>query len=154
MRTIDELLAETPALRGLRTEQLELIAGCAKNRVFAPGEHLMREGEPAADFFVIREGDVALETFVPQRGALTIETLHDGDLVGWSWLVPPYRTMFDARAQARTRTVSFDGLCLRAKCEADHELGYELLSRFTAVIVERLQATRIRLLDLYGYLPG
>jgi CRP/FNR family transcriptional regulator, cyclic AMP receptor protein len=154
MRTIDALLAEIPAFEGLPAEQLELIAGCAGNRVFAAGEQLMREAEPAGDFYVIRSGDVALETYVPQRGALTIETLHDGDLLGWSWLVPPYRTMFDARALGQTRTVSFDGACLRGKCEEDHELGYELLTRFTAVIVERLQATRLRLLDLYGDLPG
>src|SRR5262245_3835216 len=110
----------------------------------------MKEGEPAGDFYVIRSGDVALETFVPQRGALTIETLHDGDLVGWSWLVPPYRTTFDARALDQTRTVSFDGACLRGKCEEDHELGYELMKRFTNVIVGRLQSTRLRLLDVYG----
>jgi len=154
MRTIDALLAEVPAFEGLQPDHLELIAGCAMNRVFAPGEQLMREGERADDFYVIRSGDVALGTYVPQRGALTIETLHDGDLLGWSWLVPPYRTMFDARALAQTRTVSFDGACLRGKCEEDHELGYELLTRFIAVIVERLHATRLRLLDVYGDLPG
>jgi CRP/FNR family transcriptional regulator, cyclic AMP receptor protein len=151
MRTIDALLAEVPALAGLPGRHLELIAGCARNRVFAAGEQLMREGDPADDFFVIRKGDVALETYVPQHGALTIETLHDGDLVGWSWLVPPYRTMFDARAVAETHTVSFDGACLRGKCETDHDLGYELMTRFAAVIVERLQATRLRLLDVYGH---
>jgi CRP-like cAMP-binding protein len=154
MRTIDVLLAEIPALAGLRDEHLELVAGCARNRVFGVNELLMREGDPADDFFVIRSGDVALETYVPQRGALTIETLHDGDLVGWSWLVAPYRTMFDARALAQTHTVSFDGACLRGKCETDHDLGYELMTRFTAVIVDRLQATRLRLLDVYGDLPG
>jgi CRP/FNR family transcriptional regulator, cyclic AMP receptor protein len=154
MRTIDVLLAEVPALSGLPAEHLELIAGCARNRVFAAGEQLMREGERADEFHVIRRGDVALETYVPQRGALTIETLHDGDLLGWSWLVPPYRTVFDARARDRTHTMSFDGACLRGKCEEDHELGYELLSRFAAVIVERLQATRLRLLDVYGDVPG
>jgi CRP/FNR family transcriptional regulator, cyclic AMP receptor protein len=154
MRTIDALLAEVPVLSGLAAEHLELIAGCARNRVFAAGERLMREGERADEFHVIRRGDVALETYVPQRGALTIETLHDGDLLGWSWLVPPYRTVFDARARAGTHTVSFDGACLRGKCEEDHELGYELLTRFAAVIVERLQATRLRLLDVYGDVPG
>jgi CRP-like cAMP-binding protein len=151
MQTIDQLLADVPAFAGLRREHLELIAGCAQNRVFAEGQRLMRESEPADDFFVIRRGDVALETYVPQSGALTIETLHEGDLVGWSWLVPPYRTMFDARALAQTHTVSFDGACLRGKCAQDSELGYELMRRFTAVIVERLQSTRLRLLDVYGH---
>jgi CRP-like cAMP-binding protein len=154
MRTIDALLAEIPSLAGLRDEHLELIAGCARNRVFAAGERLLHEGEPANQFYVIRSGDVALETYVPHHGALTIETLHDGDLLGWSWLVAPYRTMFDARAMGETHAVSFDGACLRGKCEADHDLGYELMARFTAVIVERLQATRLRLLDVYGDVRG
>ena len=151
MRTIDELLADVPALAGLSAAHLQVISGCAQNRVIAAGELLMREGEPANDFYVIRRGGVALETYLPQHGALTIETLHDGDLVGWSWLVPPYRTVFDARAVGETHTVSFDGACLRGKCETDHELGYELMRRFAVVIVERLQATRLRLLDVYGH---
>ena len=151
MRTIDALLTEVPAFEGMAPERLELIAGCAVNRVFENGEQLLREGEPADAFYVIRDGHVALETYVPQRGAVTIETLHDGDLVGWSWLVSPHRTVFDARAAGTVHTVAFDGRCLRGKCEADPALGYDLLKRFVAVIVDRLQATRLQLLDVYGH---
>jgi CRP/FNR family transcriptional regulator, cyclic AMP receptor protein len=151
MRTIDALLTEVPAFEGMAPERLELIAGCAVNRVFETGEYLLREGEAAASFYVIRQGHVALETYVPQRGALTLETLGDGDLVGWSWLVSPHRTVFDARASGQVHTIAFDGLCLRAKCEEDPALGYDLLERFVAVIVERLQATRLQLLDVYGH---
>jgi CRP/FNR family transcriptional regulator, cyclic AMP receptor protein len=154
MQTIDELLDEIDVFRGLPDEDLDLIAGCALIRVFADGELLLCEGEPANEFFAIRHGTVALETFVPQRGAVTIETLHGGDVLGWSWLVPPHRTVYDARALGVVRTVAFDGACLREKCEEDARLGYELLKRFTEVIVERLQATRLRLLDVYGQVPG
>lgn len=154
MRTIDDLLADVPALAGMAPEHLTLIAGCAVNRVFADGEYLARENEPANSFFVLREGSVALETYVPQRGALVIETLHEHELVGWSWLVPPYRTHFDVRAVGTTHTIAFDGACLRGKCDDDPALGYELLSRFAQVIVERLQATRLRLIDVYGHVPG
>jgi CRP/FNR family cyclic AMP-dependent transcriptional regulator len=91
---------------------------------------------------------------VPQRGAVTIETLHGGDVLGWSWLVPPHRTVYDARALGVVRTIALDGACLRGKCEEDPRLGYELLKRFTEVIVERLQATRLRLLDVYGQVPA
>ena len=150
MRTIDALLSEVPAFEGMAPEWLELIAGCAVNRVFRDGEQLLREGEAADTFYVIREGDVALETYVPQRGALTLETLHEGELVGWSWLVSPHRTVFDARAIGTVHTLAFDGLCLRGKCEQDPVLGYDLLSRFVPVIVDRLQATRLQLLDVYG----
>jgi CRP/FNR family transcriptional regulator, cyclic AMP receptor protein len=154
METIAELLAHAPALRSLSGAHRELIAGCAVNRVFEPGELLLRDGDPANAFFVLRRGTVALETFAPQRGAVTIETIHDGDLLGWSWLVPPYRTSFDARAVTTVHVIAFDAACLRGKFDADPALGYELFQVFTGVIVERLQSTRMRLLDVYGKVPG
>jgi CRP/FNR family cyclic AMP-dependent transcriptional regulator len=150
MRSIDQLVAELPTFAGLEPERLELIAGCGANRVFEAGEHLAREGDPADAFFVIRHGRVALEVAAPGRGALMIATLGEGAVVGWSWLFPPYRWSFDARALEATRTVVFDGACLRGKCEADKALGYELMQRFAAVMLDRLQATRLQLLDVYG----
>ena len=153
MRTIDELLGEIDIFRGLGDEHLDLIAGCAQNRVFGEGEPLLTENEQANTFFAIRHGTVALETYVPQRGAVVIETLHGGDILGWSWLFPPHRTMFDARALGVVRTVAFDAACLRGKCEQDNQLGYTLMQRFAEVMVQRLQATRLRLLDVYGQIP-
>src|SRR3954449_5276426 len=117
MQTIDELLEEVDVFRGLSDEHLDLIAGCALNRVFADGDRLLAENERANTFFALRHGTVALETYVPQRGAVTIETLHGGDVLGWSGLFAPSRTMFDARARGVVRTIAFDGACLRAKCE-------------------------------------
>jgi CRP/FNR family transcriptional regulator, cyclic AMP receptor protein len=151
MRTIDELLAEAPAFEGMSREHLELIAGCAQNRTYTDGEYLMREGDPADTFFVIRHGRVAMEIFVPERGAVTIETIDDGDLLGWSWLVPPFRSHLDARALGNVHTVAFDAVCLRGKSDEDQALGYQLMRRFIPVIVERLQATRVRMLDVYGH---
>jgi CRP/FNR family transcriptional regulator, cyclic AMP receptor protein len=153
MQTIDELLGNVPAFTSLPRQHRELIAGCGQNKVFEPGDYLMREGAPADTFYVIRSGDVAIETYVPQRGQVAIETLHDGDLLGWSWLFPPYRTAFDARAIELTHTIAFDGACLREKTEVDPELGFALMKPFMAVIVDRLQSTRIRLLDVYGTTP-
>jgi CRP/FNR family transcriptional regulator, cyclic AMP receptor protein len=154
MQEIDELLEEIEVFRGLGDEHLDLIAGCALNRVFAAGDTLMAENEQANTFYALRHGTVALETYVPQRGAVTVETLHGGEVLGWSWLFPPYRTMFDARALGVVRAIAFDGACLRGKCDEDPALGYELMKRFAEVMVERLQATRLRLLDVYGQVPG
>jgi CRP-like cAMP-binding protein len=151
VQTIEQLLPEATAFNGMSQDQLALIAGCAQNTVFADGEYLMREGDEADSFYVIRLGRVALEIFVPQRGAVTIETIDDGGLVGWSWLVPPYRVHIDARAVASVHVVAFDAACLRGKADEDPELGYELMRRFIPVIVERLQATRVRMLDVYGH---
>jgi CRP-like cAMP-binding protein len=150
MQTIDELVRDSPALQALAPEHRDTVAGCAKNCVFQPGERIMREGDPADSFYVIREGAVAIETEVPGRGAVVMQTLHDGELLGWSWLVPPYRTAFDARSLGTTHAIALDGACLRGKCDADPALGYDLMKLISTVFVERLKDTRLRLLDIYG----
>jgi CRP/FNR family transcriptional regulator, cyclic AMP receptor protein len=151
VRTIEQLLAEAKVFNGMLEEQLALIAGCAQNQTFDDGEYLMREGDPADSFHVIRLGRVALEIFVPERGGVVLETVEDGDLVGWSWLTPPYKVHLDARAVGTVHVVAFDAACLRGKADQDPVLGYELMRRFIPVIVERLQATRVRMLDVYGH---
>jgi CRP/FNR family transcriptional regulator, cyclic AMP receptor protein len=151
VETIDTILRDVPLFEGLSDEALELIAGCGSNVHFGEGGLLFRQGDPADTFFVIRHGSVALETFVPARGPVTIETIESGDVVGWSWLFAPYRWHFDAKALVAVRATAFDGACLRGKCDADPALGYQLMSRFAQVMIERLQWTRLRLLDVYGY---
>ncbi len=150
MRTLDALIVESPVFADLDQEQLELIAGCASNVVFAAGERLFREGDQADTFFLIRHGIVALDAYVPNRGQLTVETVGPGEIVGWSWLLPPYTWHFTGRAVDAVRAVQFDGACLRGKCETDPALGYDLLNRFAQVLVSRLQATRLQLMDVYG----
>jgi CRP-like cAMP-binding protein len=151
LETIETLLRDVPLFRGLSEEALELIAGCGANTHFREGGVLFRQGDPAETFYVVRHGSVALELFVPARGPVTIETIEAGDVLGWSWLFPPYRWQFDARALVEVRATAFDGTCLRGKCDEDARLGYDLMSRFARVMTERLQWTRIRLLDVYGY---
>ena len=128
----------------------EAFAAHGSERRFAAGEHIMREGEPAEHLYVIRSGTVALETTVPGRGPVTLQTLHDGDLLGWSWMVPPHRTRFDARAVSETVALAVDGERLRAACDADPALGYAVLRRLAVIFTERLTETRLRLLDLYA----
>jgi|SRR5581483_11302974 len=151
MQTIDEILREVPFFWGLESDHLELIAGCGANVAFKADDLLFRDGDPAETFYIVRHGSVALETFVPARGPFTIETLEEGEIIGWSWLFPPYRWHFDARALSLVRATAFDGACLRRKCGSDPRLGYELMTRFAQVVIERLQWTRMRLLDVYGY---
>jgi CRP-like cAMP-binding protein len=150
MRTIETLLGDVPIFRDMPPEALDLLSGCASNVRFADGEMLFREGDDADAFYVIRHGRIALETFVPARGPVTIETIDPGEVVGWSWLFAPYRWHFDARALGLVRATQFDAACLRAKCEQDPAFGYDLILRFTQVLIERLQWTRLRLLDVYG----
>jgi CRP/FNR family cyclic AMP-dependent transcriptional regulator len=151
MQGLEELIAASPVFAGLSPAQLELIAGCAANEHFGAGAQLFREGARADRFFLIRQGTVALEIDTPGRGTLVIETLGPGEVAGWSWLFEPYLWQFDGRASEPARVVTFDGACLRGKCEADHELGYQLMRRFAGSLIERLQATRLQLLDVYGH---
>ncbi len=154
MRTIDELITDSPTFAGLEPAYLEFIAGCAWNEHVEAGTMLFQAGEPADKFFLIRRGVVALEVDSPGRGALVIETLEPGDVVGWSWLFAPYRWVFDGRSVEATSLITFDGACLRGKCDQDHDLGFALMHRFAANVVERLQATRLQLLDVYGSAPA
>jgi CRP-like cAMP-binding protein len=150
MRTIDQFLPDHPFFAGLDASALALAVGCAKNVSFAAGQFLFREGDPADLFFVVRRGRIAIELHDPAAGTRVVDTADAGDVVGWSWLVPPYQCLFDARAVEPSGAVAFDGACLRGKCEQDPTLGYELMQRVAQVMSERLASSQMRLLDLYG----
>ncbi|MFC5581131.1 cyclic nucleotide-binding domain-containing protein [Rhodanobacter terrae] len=150
MNSLEPILKEHPFFAGFAAEHVELVAGCARNRRFETGEYLYREGEAADEFFLIRHGKVALEIVAPWQAPIVFATLGVGEIVGESWLVPPYRWMFDARAVELTRALGIDAACLRGKCEADHHLGYEMMKRFLPVFVERMHATQLQILDVYG----
>ncbi len=150
MESLKNILEEHPFLKGLEAKYLDLIVGCASNVRFDAGQFIFREGEEAHQFYIIRGGKVALEIFSPERGSIIIDTLESGEVLGWSWLVPPYQWRFDARASELTRAIALDGKCLRKKCEQHHDLGYELLKRFADIMAQRLDATRLQLMDMYG----
>jgi CRP-like cAMP-binding protein len=150
IESFERILADHPFFRDLREPHLAIVTGCVSNVKFGAGEFLFRNGAPADRFYVVRQGRVAVQAFAPAQGAITIETIEEGEVVGWSWLFPPYTAHFDARALTPVRALSLDGACLRAKCEEDPGLGYQLTKRFAQVVVQRLEATRVQLLDLYG----
>lgn len=150
VQSLAPLITEHPFFRGLDRAHIELVTGCAKNVRFAANEVIFAEGQDASWFYVLRSGRVALNIAVPGRGSVTIQTIEAGDVLGWSWLFPPYKWSFDARTLEPTRALALDATCLRNKCEADPRLGYELMKRCAGVMMERLQATRLQLLDIYG----
>ncbi len=150
VETLESIIKDHDFFRDLEAEYLRTLAGCASNVRFRAGEIIFKEGAEANRFYLIREGKIGIEVFVPGRGALTIQTIGAGEVLGWSWLFPPYRWNFDARAVENTRAFALDGECLRDKCEKNHDLGYELMKRFSVIMTARLQATRLQLLDVYG----
>jgi CRP-like cAMP-binding protein len=148
---LERALREHPFFEGMNEAYRDLVAGCAANEVFHAGEYIYKEGRPADKFYLIRHGRVALEVHVPGKESIVVETLKGDDLMGWSWLVPPYRANFDARALELTRVVSLDAKCLRGKMEQDAALGYELHKRFAPIVAARLAAARRQLIDMYGH---
>ena len=150
MKDIETLIQEHSFFAGLDAAALELVAGCASNVHFAAGEFLFHEGDPANQFYLVRSGRVRLETLAPGRAPVVLETIQTSEVIGWSWLFPPYLWHFDAVATESVRATAFDGKCLRGKCEENHDLGYELAMRSAQIMMQRLQATRLQLLDVYG----
>ncbi|EAR22175.1 cyclic nucleotide-binding domain-containing protein [Nitrococcus mobilis] len=153
MKGIEQIVREHPFFQGLDEAFCDLVCTCARNVRFDSGEYLLHEGGLADTLYLIRHGRVALEIAVPGRSAVRFQTLGDDELVGISWLVPPYRWAYDARAIELTRAIVMDAGCLRNKCESDHDLGYEVIKRLMPILVGRLQATRMQILDVYGA-PG
>lgn len=151
MITALDLLATHPFLEGLSQLWLERLSYQSKRAVHHPGTRLFREGNRADRFWLIRDGRVALEFNVPGRGDIVIEHLGPGSVLGWSWMFPPYRWHFGAVAAEQTLSIELDGAGVQRLCGDDPALGYELTRRFSAVLIDRLQAARMRLVDLYGY---
>jgi len=148
--SLERILGEHPFFGGMDEPYLQLFVDCASNVRFNAGETIFREGEDADKFYLIRQGKVALETSAPQRGSVIIQTLGEGEVLGWSWLVAPFRWRFNARVVEAVRAIALDGKCLRGRSEEDHDLGYELMKRAAQIMEQRLQATRLQLLDVYG----
>ena len=142
------LVAEHPFLRGMTPEHLAILTECAMFADFKKGEVIFREGDPANRFYLIRSGRVELEAEVLERDRMLIQTIGPGDVLGWSWLFPPYYWRFDARAAAPVKALFFYGTWLREYSEQDHNLGYELMKRMAEVVIKRLQSARKYLVEL------
>ena len=149
-KSMDEIIAEQPFFNGIEPVYIKLFAGCASNKSFKEGKFLLKEGGESSHLFIIKEGRVSIDVFGGNKGAIKIQTLGAGDLVGWSWLIPPYESQFDAVAVTATHVIAFDGKCLRNKCKNDYKFGYEMLTRIIGVVIDRLKNTRLQLIDIYG----
>lgn len=151
-RTLEGLLGDRVFFAGLDPAYLALLAGCAKNVVVPGDSFLFREGGQADTFYLIRDGRLALEVAAPGRRPIIVQTMAADDVVGFSWLAGRrHRWQFDGRVIERIHALEVDGACLRGKCETDPKLGYELMRRFAELASDRLQVTRLQMLDVYGH---
>ncbi len=150
MKSLQSIIETHPFFKGLDEPYLELVTGCASNVRFNAGEFIYRQDEEADTFYIIRQGKVSLEICQPGHEPMVLQTVSEGEILGWAWIVPPYHWKFDAQAVELTRTIAFDGKCLRNKCQEDHGLGYELLSRLLPVVGKTMDASRLQLMNVYG----
>ncbi len=150
MKSIKDILSNLSFFEGLSEDMLEYIAGCGSNMHFAPNEFIGKENDDADYLYIIRKGKVAVQINHPVKGPLTIATLQDGDIAGFSWIIPPYRLQFNLLALDHSSIVALDGKCMRGKCDEDHHLGYLLMKQSSAIMMKRLHDARIQLLDVYS----
>ena len=149
MEDSSRILNEHQFFDTLDQDCLDLIVGCARNVVFRKDEYLVREGDEENDFYLLRDGRVAIEIDVNFQSRVVV-TVEPGEILGWSWLLPPYQWAYSARAVTMTRVLALDGKCLRRKCEENHSLGYELLKRFAVDIEKRLHKSWLQVGDMYA----
>ena len=140
-----QILAAHPFLNGLAPRYLQFVADCAQEVRFEAGAYLLHQGAEANEFYLIQEGVVALGTQRVREGFTTTQTVTQGEVVGWSWLMPPHHWHMHAKAITPIRAIALDGKKLRERSELDHDFGYELFKRLGLVIGDRLRAARRRL---------
>jgi CRP-like cAMP-binding protein len=149
LRTISDLLVDQDFFRGIKRDYIDFIAGCASNVHFRKGQFIALRGKPASHFYLIRSGHAALEVDAANRTVI-IQTVSAGHVIGWSWLEPPYEWQYDVRTVEDVSAVAFDATCVREKCDGDPVFGYEMYKRFIRVVINRLDATRVQLTDMYA----
>lgn len=147
--SLDELLGSLAPFDGLDRDDLATLAGCGRNELVPAGTILAREGSSADRMYVVRRGRLRIQLPAP-GGPLVIETAGPGAVVGWSWIFPPYRWTAEVEAGEQAHVVAIDGRCLRDKSEIDPAFGYRIMRRLAIVMARQLEATNVRLLDLYG----
>jgi CRP/FNR family transcriptional regulator, cyclic AMP receptor protein len=146
MEGLERIVREHSFFVGMKEDYTDTIAGCAKNARFEPGDYLFHEGDVADQLYLLRSGRVVLEVDT-NDGQVALQTVGEGEIVGASWLVPPYRRGLSAKALELTRAIALDAACLRGKCEDNHDLGYELMKRFMPILIQRLRAARLQIFE-------
>ena len=150
---LETQVAAHPFLVGISAAHIRLLADCAMRAQFTTDQVIFRKGETANRFYLIERGKVALESSVGDK-VVKIDEVGAGDLLGWSWIFPPYVWHFDARAMEPTTAIFLYGTILREYCEADPALGYDLFKRMSEVMMRRLQAARVKLSEFMQKNPN
>jgi CRP/FNR family cyclic AMP-dependent transcriptional regulator len=147
-QSLEATIRNHPFFHGMKAHHIAMLFKGATEARFKAGEVLFIEGSPANRFFLLLQGSVALEAHEPSRAPAVVQCVHEGDVVGWSWLFAPFSWHLSARALEPTRVVVLDGGHLLGMAETHHEFGYELMKRVAQVVIQRFQATHRQRLGL------
>jgi CRP/FNR family cyclic AMP-dependent transcriptional regulator len=148
-QSVEELLSGNRFFAGLAPEYLEYLAEHATPERLGEGEVLFAYGDTARHFYLITDGTVSVEVAAIEGPALELQVLGPGSVLGWSWLIAPYRWSFQARATVDTAVLKFDGAEILSRCEKDPAFGYELVKRFSALMSERLHFSRQKMMEAW-----
>jgi len=147
---IEKLIGGHELFADLDTKYIQTLAEFAVERDIPAGESLFTQGQRATAFYLMLSGNIIVETPAIMGPALELQSLGEGRILGWSWLIPPYRWHFQARAEEDSKVVEFDGKELLKICERDPAFGYQLLKRFASLMGERLESARRRMMDAWN----
>lgn len=148
METLERFLKELEMEKNFSAKDIKFMVGCASNAAFKKNDYFFHYGDRADKFYIIRSGKVGIQLPLPGHGAITIQSLGRAEILGWCWIFPPYTRTFAAKAMEDTRAIVFDGACLRKKCETHPRLGYNIMKYFSPLIMQRLDSTRMQLLEV------
>lgn len=148
--SIQQVLSDAPVFSGLSDEFIQRLAGHASERDVENGELLFRSGEPARNFFMLIDGEVSIEIPAVTGPTLQVQRLRPIRVLGWSWLLPPFKWSFNARAETDSKVLEFDGEAVLKDCESDPAFGYEVIKRFSALMAERLDAAHKKMMEQWS----
>ena len=149
-QSTEDYLSTHSFFSGLNDNFMKFLSNTATELQIKKGDVLFQQGENADKFFLLRKGQVSIQVPALEGPVLDIQTLGENEILGWSWLIPPYRWSFLARAVEDSDLLEFDGSAILARCEEDSEFGYELFKRFASLMSERLSAARQQMMDQWN----
>ena len=147
---LPEQLRQFRFLQEIDDEHLSRLAAIARLVEFPAGKVLYREGQALSNIYLILSGSVSIEICAAGIGCRRIMTVSDGDLLGISPAVGQPRSTGTVRTLAPTKAIELNAGQVLTLCEHNPRFGYEFMRQVAVAISQRLNATRLQLLDVFG----
>jgi CRP/FNR family cyclic AMP-dependent transcriptional regulator len=140
-----EILRRYPYFAGIREESLKQLAMIAEEKRIPAATRIFNESDPADKLSVIVRGEVHVQYLMGNGELRTVDTLVDGDILGWSAMIAPYKMTAHCTTTKDTDLVRLDARKLRDLCDQDPRLGYQLTMEIARLLAHRLEGARVQL---------